>query len=430
MDIANLMWDETARDYDAEQRETSRTAALADAERLVGEYVYRATSDVDLAHRLALAESQLQAIATQRLYPVNALNGDLRKRWRLLSQARAAAEAQEAQQRTASQRTAAAEQAMDVVTARLAALAARENPGVPVTECLKLATEAVRKHADAYPLAYESWGGAADGPITDRAKHFQPGGMPKGNTGQAADPGPNGGAGTFDDVHKRLDDLDNRLGPSSSTTAALDPVTAGMWQRLKDWWQGGDNTPSSAPAAAAPTPAAVSEPEHVGPYDPTGWHGGAPARHAEDLADQAAERAHDQAGRREYDDIMRRLDNDQAEMSRKWDTPRSERFESTEDTNQRTKYLQDAHDRRSSDMEQRLDSLSDSLKPSPPSTPASGFSHAERPQITNVPLHDAEPPEFSHADAGTAPGGQQTLPTDPADHGFSHRASLQTALFE
>lgn len=76
-----------------------------------------------------------------------------------------------------------------------------------------------------------------------------------------------------------------------------------------------------------------------------------------------------------------------------------------------------------------MDSLGDSLTPTPPSTPAGGFSHSERSQITNVPMHNAEPADFSHVDTGTG-GGQQVLPTDPAEHAFSHRASLQHSLFE
>lgn len=368
MDIASLMWDETGRDYDGERRELSRTAALADAERLVGEFVYRATSDVDLINRLALAEPQLQAIASERLYPVAELTGDLKQRWQLLSTARAAAE-----QKTAAARkvTAAQERAMDAVTARLAAIAAQENPSVPMAECLKLATEAVRKHADAYPLAYESWGGTADGPVTDRAKHWQPGGMPRGNTGQAADPGPNGGAGTYDSVHQKLDELENRLngasspsGPSQPTTASLDPVAAGIWQRLKNWWSD-DTSSSSTPAATtpahsapsaspAPAPAATTEPEHVGPYDPTGWHGGAPGRHAEDLADRATEKAHDDSGRREFDEIMRRLDNDQADMQHKFDNPGYNDHRDWRARQRDADRLQQANDSVTDNLERRL----------------------------------------------------------------------------
>ena len=333
MDITSLMWDETGRDYDYERSELARTAALADVDRLVGEFVYRAGDDVDLLHRLALAEPQLQAVANMRSYSVEELTGDIKQRWQLLSTARTASA-----QKTAAARqvTAAQEMAMDAVAARLAAVAARENPDVPMAECLKLASEAVQKHADAYPLAYESWGGAADGPFTDRAKHWKPPGMSGNQSSGPTDPGPNGGARTFDEVHQRLDDLENRAGPStpsSPTTASLDPTVAGFYQRLKDWWHGPDESaapaPSASPAPAhTPAPAAApahSEPaaehEHVGPYDPTGWHGGAPGRHAEDLADAATEKAHDQAGRREFDDIMHRLDSDQADMRHKFDNP-------------------------------------------------------------------------------------------------------------
>jgi hypothetical protein len=228
MDIASLMWDETGRDYDHERSELSRTAALADVDRLVGEFVYRADNDVDLLHRLALAEPQLQAVASMRGYPMEELTGDIKQRWQLLSTARTAAA-----QKTAAARqvTAAQEMAMDAIAARLAAVAARENPDVPMAECLKLASEAVKKHADAYPLAYESWGGAADGPFTDRAKHWKPPGLSGNQSSGPTDPGPNGGASTFDEVHQRLDDLENRTGPStpsSPTTASLDPTVAGV----------------------------------------------------------------------------------------------------------------------------------------------------------------------------------------------------------
>ncbi|MEU9405574.1 hypothetical protein AB0E08_07705 [Streptomyces sp. NPDC048281] len=314
MDTASLMWDEATRDHDHERQELARTAALTDAERMVGQFLYQADNDVDLINRLALADSQLQAVASLRGYPLQDLTGDLTRRWRLLSQARTATA-----QKTAAARkvTAAQERAMDMVAARLAAVAARQNPAVPMVECLKLATEAVRVHADAYPLAYESWGGTGDGPITHRVKNFTPGQLPKplpeSASGPAADPGANGGSRTFDEVHRRLDGLEEGLGATSS----LDPTMAGFYQRLKDWWHGGNEEHTPAPAPA-PT---HTEPEHVGPYDPTGWHGGAPARHAEDRADQAAEHAHDQAGRREFDDIMNRLDNDQADMRHKFDNP-------------------------------------------------------------------------------------------------------------
>lgn len=64
MDIASLMWDETGRDLDHERRELARTAALNDAERMVGQFLYQASNDVDLVNRFALADSQLQAVAS------------------------------------------------------------------------------------------------------------------------------------------------------------------------------------------------------------------------------------------------------------------------------------------------------------------------------------------------------------------------------
>lgn len=415
MDTSSLMWDETGRDYDAERRELSRTAALADAERLVGQFVYQATSDVDLDNRFALAQEQLRAVAVGRGYPLQYLHADLTERWQLLAQARTAAE-----QKTAARRqvTAAAEQAMDAVAARLAAVAARQNPDVPMVECLKLASEAVRKHADAYPLAYESWGGTHDGPVTDRVKNFTPGGMPKAlpdsASGPAADPGPGGGSGTFDNVHQRLDELERKL---PAAAASLDPTVAGFYQRLKDWWHGPSQTPASTPAPASAAPAAHEE---RAPYM-------IPSNNAaSDHVDDVVRRHHDEQGRREFDEIMRRLDSDQAEMNHKWDTPHADRFENPAET---AHHLQNANDRRQSDMESRVDSLGDSLKPTPPATPESGFSHAERSQITNVPLHNAEPASFSHPEMGPG-GGQQMLPSDPSAHGFSHRASLDHSLFD
>jgi hypothetical protein len=419
MDTASLMWDETGRDYDHERRELARTAALNDAERLVGQYLYQATSDVDLVNRLALADARLQAVASTRGYPLQDLTGDLTERWQLLFQARAARRQKEAAQRKV---TAAAEEAMDAVTASLAAVAAQQNPGVPMVECLRLATEAVRKHADAYPLAYESFGGSHDGPITDRAKNFTPGQLPKAlpesASGPAANPGPNGGSGTFDSVHQRLDDLEGRL---PAAAASLEPTVAGFYQRLKDWWHGpqeGSDSGGSFHYPPSLAPSSHPAPEQRAPYM-------TPSNNAaSDHVDDAVERHHDEQGRREFSDIMNRLNSDQAEMNHKWDTPREDRFESPSETNQRTKYLEDARNRRADGMDQKMDHLGDSLTPTPPSTPSSGFSHSDRSQITNVPLHNA-PAGFSHTETGTG-GGQQVLPTDPAAHSFSHPGPAQT----
>lgn len=432
---ADLMWDGATRDHDAESLEIARTAALLDADAMVGPLVFQASDAGDLGHRLALAEPHLQAIAERRGYPAEELTADLTRRWQLLASARAT----QAQQAAASRKvTAAQEAAMDQAVARLAAMAARENPLVPMTECLRLATEAVQKHADAFPLAYESWGGTGDGPFTDRAKHWKPPSMKGGGASGAVDPGANGGSSTFDEVNRRLDEAENRVnsmsgsagpsGPSgpASPTASLDAMAAGFMNRVRDWWRGDSAQQHHTPAPSATSGPEPSVAEHVGPYDPTGWHGNAPARHVEDAADAATEHAHDQAGRREFDDIMRGLNNDQAEMNRKWDTPAADRFENPADT---ATHLQNAHDRRVTDMEGRVDHLSDSLTPSVPSTPAGGFSHSERSQITNVPLHNAEPAAFSHAAPGTG-GGQQVLPTDPSAHAFSHRANIQHSLFE
>lgn len=418
MDIASLMWDETGRDLDHEQRELARTAALADAERMVGQFLYQSANHVDLTNRLALADSQLQAVASTRGYPLEDLTGDLTERWQLLAYAR-----EEHRQRVVAsaqklRATTAAEQVMDAVAASLAAVAARQNPGVPMVECLRLATEAVQKHADAYPLAYESYGAGHDGPITNRVKNFTPGELPKAlpesASGPAANPGPNGGSGTFDSVHQRLDDLEGRL---PSAAASLEPTVAGFYRRLKDWWhgpqEGADHGDSFHwPPSTTPPPLDFGTPSSSGraPYMTPSSNA------ASDHVQDAVERHHDEQGRREFNDIMNRLNSDQAEMNHKWDTPREDRFESPAETAQ---HLQNAHDRRATDMEGRVDHLSDSLTPTPPSTPAGGFSHTPRSQITNVPLHDADPATFSHTNPGTG-GGQQVLPTDPAAHAFSH----------
>lgn len=424
MDIASLMWDETGRDYEHEKQEMARTAALADAESLVGPFVYQAANDVDLINRLALADSQLQAVSSLRSYPRQELEKDLTARWQLLSQARTAAA-----QKTSAVRqvTAVAEQAMDQVAARLAAVAARQNPDVPMVECLKLAAEAVRRHADAYPLAYESWGGTHDGPITQRVKNFTPDKLPKqlpeSASGPAADPGAGGGSTTFDSVHQRLDDLENRIG---GTTASLEPTVAGFYQRLKDWWRGPQevhfpridpsefmrNPSSQSPSAPAPAPASSSTDR--APYM-------TPSNNAaSDHVDDAVQRHHDEQGRREFNEIMRRLDSDQAEMNHKWDTPHADRFESPADTAQ---HLQNANDRKADDMERRLDEMGRTPSRLP-------FSHAEPGERgTGEPPVSSVVTDFSHPETGGT-GGQQVLPTDPAAHGFSHRASLDHSLFD
>lgn len=396
MDIASLMWDETGRDYDGERREMSRTAALADAERLVGEFVYRADSGADLTNRLALAQDQLRAVAVAREYPLQYLTADLTQRWQLLSTARAAAEQQKAASRTV---TAVQERAMDAVTARLAALAARENPAVPMAECLKLASEAVRKHADAYPLAYESWGGTGDGPFTDRAKHWQPPKMPKPlpekATGPAADPGPNGGAGTFDSVHQRLDGLEERLNTPSSaakppTTASLDPVAAGMWQRLKNWW-GNDSAPADHPA-----------PDLSG-FDRA--HAEMKDKWDANLAGPGA--SADYTTRHQSDDLLHGFDQARSELDKKWDANAASPGASPEYTTQHASDdLLHGFDKARGEMNEKWDK----------NLAGPGASKDYRPPV---------PSGFSHTDSGHGTG-QQALPTDPAEHGFSHADTSDT----
>ncbi|MGW1436839.1 hypothetical protein ACWD7M_16510 [Streptomyces griseus] len=175
MDFTSLLWEETGRDIDAEQIELARTAALTDASALVGPLLFQAVDEEDFGHRLALAAPHLQAISAKRGYSVEDLAGDLTKRYALLREAARGRQEKQAEARVV---TAAQEARMDAHVAQLAARAARENPHVPMSECLRLATEAVAKHADAYPLAYESWGGTHDGPVTDRAKNWTPPALP------------------------------------------------------------------------------------------------------------------------------------------------------------------------------------------------------------------------------------------------------------
>lgn len=190
MDMGALMWEEASRDQQAESAELARTAALTDAEALVWPLVARAADESDLGHRLALAEGHLQAIASRRGYQAQQLREDLVRRWTLLAEARASvrpgpsAQEVEAQQR-----------AYLSTVARLTARAAADNPGLPVAECQKLAEEALAKQADAYPLAYESWGYGADGPFTNRVKNFSPDEKmpsPKKDTATPSGPGTEG----------------------------------------------------------------------------------------------------------------------------------------------------------------------------------------------------------------------------------------------
>lgn len=177
----DLMWDGAGRDLVAERAEMARTAALSDAEGL-WPLVAAAQDEQDLQHRLAVAEQSLITIAARRGYSVEELQDDLTARWRLLAEARATVRP------AAASSTAQAEQAMDRAVARLAVRAARENPHIPMRECLGLAAEAVRKAADAAPLAWESWGHVADGPFTQRVKHWTPPSLPGSKPGGSAAP--------------------------------------------------------------------------------------------------------------------------------------------------------------------------------------------------------------------------------------------------
>ncbi|MFD8648652.1 hypothetical protein [Streptomyces mirabilis] len=385
---ADLMWDGATRDHDAESLELARTAALLDADALVGPLVFQASDANDLGHRLALVEPHLQAIAEQRGYPADELTADLTRRWSLLASARAT----QAQQAAASRQvTAAQEAAMDQAVAGLAALAARENPLVPMSECLRLATEAVQKHADAFPLAYESWGGTGDGPFVDRAKHWKPPSMKGGGGSPAAvDPGANGGDSTFDEVNRRLDEAERRIGSPSggaapsgpsgpaSPTASLDAMAAGFMDRVKNWWRGDNAQQHHAPAPSA-TPAVTHTPAASGDSGPAFLSGPGHFEHSY------------------TDGLMDGFDHARGEMDKKWDAnaaaPGASReymdeHDPTHDPSNYTKGLMDVFD-----------------------NPGSGHSHHPAPASV--------PGGFSHADTGGASSGQQHLPTDPAAS-FSH----------
>jgi hypothetical protein len=167
MDFCDVMWDSATRDLQSERNELARTAALTDAE-TVWPLVAGAVDERDLGYRLQLADNALRTIATRRGYEQDSLRDDLVTRWRLLAESRAMVAP------TAAPTAEAWEAAMDRAITRLATKAARENPRVPMHVCLSLAAEAVRKIADASPLAWESWGHVADGPFTQRMKNWQP----------------------------------------------------------------------------------------------------------------------------------------------------------------------------------------------------------------------------------------------------------------
>lgn len=381
---ADLMWDGATRDHDEESLELARTAALLDADKLVGPLVFQASDSNDLGHRLALAEPHLQAIAEHRGYPAEELTADLTRRWTLLAAARTV----QAKQVAASRKvTSAQEAAMDDAVARLAALAARENPLVPMAECLRLATEAVAKHADAFPLAYESWGGTGDGPFTDRAKNWKPPGM-KGPAATSPSTGGDADPGMFDEVHQRLDDLDNKVNPPSgpaSPTASLDTMTAGFMDNVRNWWSGGGAAQHHAPAPSA-APAAVHAPADTGPAF---LSGPGPFEHSY------------------TDGLMDDFDKHKTHLDEKWDANgagpgasdayRAENPEAdpTHDPSNYTKGLMDVFDQAKSEI--------------------GNGGHAHHPAPAGV------PGGFSHADSG-ASGGQQHLPTDSASS-FSHPAT-------
>ncbi|THA72546.1 hypothetical protein E6R60_26830 [Streptomyces sp. A0642] len=394
MDFTSLLWDETGRDIDTEQSELARTAALTDASALVGPLLFQATDAEDFGHRLALAEPHLQAISTRRGYPVEDLAGDLTRRFEILAQATSAARGKQAEARRV---TAAQEALMDAQVGKLAAHAARENPNIPMRECLRLATEAVAKHADSYPLAYESWNGTEDGPFTDRAKKWQPPALPGAKQPAAAavpgsGAGPQGGAGPgmFDEVKQRLDDAENRVnqlsGPSrpsgpTSPTASLDEITtAGFMDRVKNWWNGNEAREPLGPPVT-PILTHVPDPPSV------------PA-------------ATDHVEHSYTDGLMDGFDKHKTHLDEKWDAnaagPGASReyrdaHDPLHDTSNYTKGLMDVFDHAKSEI-------------------GTGAHH---------PAPAGVPGGFSHAETGSN-HGQQQLPTDPTPE-FSHPAHPDAA---
>lgn len=370
MDMSTLLWDETSRDMESERLELARTAAMNDAQQLVGPLVFQASTEADLGHRLALAEPHLHAIAQKRGYPASDLEADLRRQWGLLAHARTVTAGQEAERRTV---TAAAEQRMDQAVARLAARAAKENPAVPMAECLRMATEAVAKHADAYPLAYESWGGTADGPITDRAKHWKPPGMktPGAPASPAAAAAPTGGAA--DDVAK----LDADLGAARDDMAPRwDAVTA-SWDWSKPFRNAGD---------------ALRDRWNRTTGDP-------------DLHQSESDWTDDHKAWNEN------LDHAQDEMSAKWDANAAAPGASHHHQPSQSSDLLSGFDQARTEMNQKWDANAAAPGASEGYTPA-------RPEV---------PGGFSDADSASHHPHQDSLPTDPYPT-FTHQHGSDAPL--
>jgi hypothetical protein len=377
MDMSSLLWDETGRSVEAERLELARTAALNDIRALAGALVFQAADETDLGHRLALAEPHLQAVANRRGYPAEQLADDLRTQWALLAQTRAATVQRQATQRKV---TAAQEQAMDAAVARLAARAARENPTVPVGECLRMATEAVAKHADAYPLAYESWGGTADGPFTDRAKNWKPKGMPgvKSDAGPAAAAAPSAATPPSSPAAAAAPDVPDHDAPFRAAAEELTPkwdaVTA-SWDWSKPFREVGDALRRRWDRTTGdPTGHAAEQDWHE---DNKAWH--------------------------------ENLDQTQHEMNQKWDANAASPGASPEHTTQHASDdLLHGFDQARAEMNDKWDA----------NAAAPGASEGYRPKV---------PGGFSHTDTGHGGTGQAALPTDPAGHGFSHQDQTDTA---
>ncbi|MFE6000268.1 hypothetical protein ACFQ6C_25965 [Streptomyces sp. NPDC056454] len=364
MDFTSLLWEETGRDIDAERTELARTAALTDASALVGPLLFQAASQEDFGHRLALVQPHLRAISAKRGYPVEELAGDLTQRYELLREADQGRQEKQAERRAV---TAAQEAHMDAHVAQLAARAARENPQVPMSECLRLATEAVKKHADAYPLAYESWGGTGDGPITERAKNFTPPALPGSGSGPSSPAATSPAAAAAPD--------DNPLRGFDDAAASLRP----RWDAL---------TGSSALRADA------------------AWDWGKPFRQVRDhLTDRWNEATGDPTLRKSDEDWdhdhgqwSHNLDRAQHEMSQKWDANAAAPGASPE--HQHTHDLLHGFDQARAEMDKKWDANAAAPGASP------GY---------HRPVPEAH---FSHPDTSTG-GGQQHLPT-AATPTFSH----------
>lgn len=453
--FASQMWDEVSRDMDAERAELSRTAALADAEKVLWPLVSGAVNETDLRHRLALAEDSIALIAARRGYDQDDLVADLTRQWKILAEAQAAAapkpdptvQQHEARLRARGEQMAA--QAYLKAVSTLIARAAADNPALPIAQCQALAEEALTKQGNAFPLAYESWGHVADGPFTERAKNWSPPKLPGAGGGAAAGgegAGGSGGggeaagapaaaaapaAGAHDDLlggidqaHGEMSGKWDRLLGEASTQHAAGPFT----DRVKKWVQRGHNTPAAP--AAGPTfdernddmERRLDEAEHklkgAQPAPPSKPSEATPG-HVPDLdlsqylhgPDKAVEN-NSHGNSAVFDSPMHQVHSDEF-ADRRIDNG----LNNVRDEQARSDATEPSTDDAASNMERRLDQgeqanqqARQDMGPQP-----AHFSHEPRPQHAPVPKGPTGAPAFM----------------EPHAHSHTHPASyLQDSLFE